>query len=76
MNKSVNIHTPVNTTYNLDIANCFKESNSTIIENYCAALLKISNIPNIDLVYPYSIHSKKGEEEKRYLNKSYLKKYK
>jgi len=64
------------TTFNLDIANFLKESNINITDHDRAVLIKSSNIPDIDFVYPFSIHSKKGKEEKRYLSKIYFEKYK
>lgn len=63
-------------TFNLDIANFLKESNISITDHDRAVLIKSSNIPDIDFVYPFSIHSKKGKEEKRYLSKIYFEKYK
>lgn len=64
------------TTFNLDITNFLKESNISITDHDRAVLIKSSNIRYIDFVYPFSIHSKKGKEEKRYLSKSYFEKYK
>lgn len=75
-NNPVTSLSSVNITYNLDIANFLKGSNITITDHDRAVLITTSNIPNIDFVYPFSVHSKKGKEEKRYLNKSYFEKYK
>lgn len=36
----------------------------------------MDNLPKNDFVLPFSVHMKKGKEEKRYLNKSYFEKYK
>ncbi|KAL4084152.1 hypothetical protein QTP88_027985 [Uroleucon formosanum] len=52
------------TTFNLDIANFLKESNISITDYDRAVLIKSSNIPDIDFVYQFSIHSKKDKEEK------------
>lgn len=76
LNTPVTSLSSVNTTHNLDIANFLKESNISITDHDRAVLIRTSNIPDIDFVYPFSIHSKKGKEEKRYLSKSYFEKYK
>lgn len=37
-----------------------------------AKLLEMSNIPPNNFVYPYSIHTKKGKEEKRFLKRTHF----
>lgn len=39
-------------------------------------ILEFSNIPVNNFVYPFSTHIKKGNEEKRYLNRTYFETYK
>jgi len=56
--------------------NLLKESNISITDHDRAVLIGSSNIPDIDFVHPFSIHSKKGNDEKRYLSKIYFEKYK
>jgi len=34
------------------------------------------NIPEDDFVYPFSVHTKKSKEEKRFLKRSHFEKYK
>lgn len=51
-------------------------SNLNITDNNKVQLLQLSNIPNDNFIYPFSTHSKKNKEEKRFLNKSHFEKYK
>ncbi|KAL4153905.1 hypothetical protein QTP88_001738 [Uroleucon formosanum] len=38
-------------------------------------LLELSNVPGNDFIYPYSVHNKKGKDEKRFLNKAHFEKF-
>lgn len=50
-------------------------SNSlNITDNHKVQLLKLSNIPKDNFIYPFSIHLKKNKEEKRFLNRSHFEK--
>lgn len=56
--------------FSTDIANYLHGSNTS--DYIKAKLLEMNNIPPNEFVYPFSIHLKKGKEEKRYLKKSHF----
>ena len=72
----VNINDIDSTSYELDIAYFLKDSNKICSDHDRATLITMDNLPKTDFVLPFSVHMKKGKEEKRYLNKSYFEKYK
>lgn len=61
-------------TDELDIANF--TCRSKMVSDYIKSIiLKRSNIPSSKFQYPFSLHSKKGNEEKRFLRKNHFEKY-
>lgn len=62
--------------FSKDIGDYIKEKGAQISGYNKAKILKLSNIPEKNFVYPFSTHTKKGKEEKRYLNKVYFETYK
>lgn len=64
--------------FNNDIGYFVKSSlsNFTIPDRNKVHLLQLSNIPKDNFIYPFSTHSKKNKQEKRFLNRSHFEKYK
>jgi len=56
--------------FSTDIANYLHGSNMS--DYIKVELLEINNIPPNEFVYPFSVHLKKGKEERRYLKKSHF----
>jgi hypothetical protein len=53
--------------FSTDIVNYLHGSNTS--DYIKVKLLEMNNIPPNEFVYPFSVHLKKGKEEKRYLKK-------
>jgi len=72
LNSLVTINNIASPSFELDIAHFLKDSNIICSDHDCATLITTSNLPKNDFVLPFSVHIKKGKEEKRYLNRSYF----
>lgn len=58
----------------LDIGNFITQTNA--INDYSkSVILQRSNVPSNDFQYPFSIHTKKGKSEKRFLRKNHFEKF-
>jgi len=58
----------------LDIGNFITQANA--INDYSkSVILQRSNVPSNDFQYPFSIHTKKGKSEKRFLRKNHFEKF-
>lgn len=58
----------------LDIGNFITQTNA--INDYLkSVILQRSNVPSNDFQYPFSIHTKKGKSEKRFLRKNHFEKF-
>lgn len=61
--------------FSTDIGNYLQGSNLCPSDFIKVRLLEMNNIPSNEFVYPFSVHLKKGKEEKRYLKKSHFENY-
>ena len=76
LNSLVTINNIASPSFELDVAHFIKDSNVICSDHDRAKLITMDNLPENDFILPFSVHIKKGKEEKRYLNKSYFEKYK
>lgn len=67
---SQSITTTNNNDFSTDIANYLQGSNPS--DYNIVRLLEMTNIPSNDFVYPFSVHLKKGKEEKRFLKRTHF----